>query len=173
MHIVLPCVLAIFIILSPRTLSYPTLLLSTARVLAWRHFQLCHTGKYIYLLSFQHETKQIKHVSHFILSRTTSLDLSYNNISSYYGFDPEKQNYHYISSLILSHNKLTHIDKNLLQLKLDKVFRADDNLITEIPFDFSQLLQKYQNNEVILGQNPWICYCNAEITDLVSKGWAR
>ena len=58
-------------------------------------------------------------------------------------------------------------------MKLDKQFKADHNLITEIPFDFSQLLQKYSNNEIRLGYNPWACYCNAEITDLVRQIYDR
>ena len=64
---------------------------------------------------------------------------------------------------------LTFESNCLMQMKLDKQFKADHNLITEIPFDFSQLLQKYSNNEIKLGHNPWACYCNAEITDLVSS----
>ena len=98
------------------------------------------------------------------------MDLSHNNLTSYSSLDPEAMNYQNVSSLILSNNRLTHIDTKLLQMKLDKQFRADHNLITEIPFDISQLLQKYSNNEITLGQNPWSCYCNAEITDLVRLG---
>ena len=70
-------------------------------------------------------------------------------------------------SLLLSHNQLPSIPTMLLKLQLDKQLRVDHNLITEIPFDISQLLQKYLNNEITLGHNPWSCYCNAEITDLV------
>ena len=102
--------------------------------------------------------------------RTTVLDLSHNNLTSYSSLSPEAQNYQYVSSLILSHNQLTYIDTKLLQMKLDKQFKADHNLIREIPFDISQLLQKYLNNEIKLGHNPWSCYCNAEITDLVRDG---
>ena len=99
--------------------------------------------------------------------RTTVLDLSHNNLTSYTSLSPETQNYQYVSSLILSHNRLTYIDTKLLQMKLDKQFKADHNFIKEIPFDISQLLQKYLNNEIMLGHNPWSCYCNAEIKDMV------
>ena len=101
--------------------------------------------------------------------RTTVLDLSHNNLTSYSSLSPVAQNYQYVSKLILSHNRLTYIDDKLLQMKLDKQFKADYNLIKEIPFDISQLLQKYPNNEIMLGHNPWSCYCNAEITDLVRR----
>ena len=100
--------------------------------------------------------------------RTTVLDVSHNQIQSFYSLTPVTQNYQHISSLILSHNLLTTIDTKLLKLKLDRSFKADHNAITEIPYDFSLLLQKYAKNEVFLGNNPWACSCNAEITNLVS-----
>ena len=99
--------------------------------------------------------------------RTTVLDLSHNQIKSFSSLNPVPQNYQHISSLILSHNLLTSIDTKLLKLKLDRSFKADHNAITEIPYDFSLLLQKYAKNEITLGNNPWACSCNAEITNLV------
>ena len=101
--------------------------------------------------------------------RTTVLDLSQNLITSFHSLNPIQQNYQHISSLILSHNKLTYLDTKLLKLKLDQTMKADHNSITEIPFDLSLLLQKYATNEVFLGHNPWACSCNAEITNLVRK----
>ena len=114
------------------------------------------------------------------------VDLSYNNLSGYSSLAPVMGHYQHVSryckflchkalhykdhmvSLLLSHNQLPSIPTMLLKLQLDKQLRVDHNLITEIPFDISQLLQKYLNNEITLGHNPWSCYCNAEITDLVS-----
>ena len=100
--------------------------------------------------------------------RTTVLDLSHNLLNSFYSLSPISQNYQHISSLFLSHNMLSSIDTKLLKLKLDKSFKADHNAITEIPYDFSILLQKYADNEITLGHNPWACSCNAEITNLVN-----
>ena len=101
--------------------------------------------------------------------KTTVLDLSHNLISSFYSLYPIKQNYQHISTLILSHNRLSTLDTKLLKLKLDQSFKADHNDITEIPYDLSLLLQKYAKNEVFLGNNPWACSCNAEITNLVRQ----
>ena len=100
--------------------------------------------------------------------RTTVLDLSHNEIDSFSSLYPADQKYQHISSLILSYNKLDSLDTKLLQLKLDRLFKADHNAITEIPYDISLLLQKYAKNEVFLGHNPWMCYCDAEITNLVT-----
>ena len=47
--------------------------------------------------------------------------------------------------------------------------RADHNLLTEIPYDFSLQLQKYDKNVIHLGDNPWTCVCNSEITNMVTK----
>ena len=82
---------------------------------------------------------------------------------------PDTQNYQHVSSLFLSPNQLSTIHTKLVRLKLDKSFRADHNLISDLPFEVSQYLQKYLKNEVSLGHNPWTCYCNAEITKLVSQ----
>ena len=100
--------------------------------------------------------------------RTNVLDLSHNLLNSFSSLSPISQNYQHISSLILSYNLLTTIDTKLLKLKLDRSFKADHNAITDIPYDFSLLLQKYAKNEITLGNNPWACSCNAEITNLVN-----
>ena len=104
-----------------------------------------------------------------IPARTTLLDLSHNNLTSFASLSPYTQNYQHVSSLFLSHNQLSTIHTKLVRLKLDKSFRADHNLISDLPFEVSQYLQKYLKNEVSLGHNPWTCYCNAEITKLVSQ----
>ena len=103
-------------------------------------------------------------------ARTTVLDLSHNSLSSFSSLSPDTQNYQDVSGLDLANNMLTTIDIKLVRLKLDKYFRADHNLISDLPFDVSQHLQKYLKNEISLGQNPWSCYCNAEITKLVRRG---
>ena len=81
--------------------------------------------------------------------------------------DLARQNYLEITSLALSHNLISAIGTKLLRLKLHRAFRADNNLLTDIPYDFSLLLQKYDHNVITLGYNPWTCICNAEITDTV------
>ena len=83
--------------------------------------------------------------------------------------DMSRQNYLEITSLILSHNNIESLGTKLLGLKLHRSFRADHNLLTDIPFDFSLLLQKYDQNAISLGSNPWVCSCNAEITGTVIK----
>jgi len=77
-----------------------------------------------------------------------------------------EMNYLEISGLSLAHNKLTSIDTKLLSLKLHRAFRAEHNLLSEVPYDFSLLLQKYDKNVITLGNNPWICMCNSEITNM-------
>ena len=86
---------------------------------------------------------------------------------SYDMLDLARQNYLEITSLALSHNLISSIGTKLLRLKLHRAFRADNNLLTDIPYDFSLLLQKYDHNVITLGYNPWTCICNAEITDTV------
>ena len=81
--------------------------------------------------------------------------------------DLVRQNYLEITSLSLSHNLISAIGTKLLRLKLHRAFRADHNLLTDLPYDFSLLLQKYDHNIITLGHNPWTCICNAEITDTV------
>jgi len=99
--------------------------------------------------------------------QTTVLDLSHNNLSqdSYDMLDVINQNYLEITSLILSHNNINYIGTKLLKMKLHRSFKADHNALTEIPYDFSLLLQKYDHNQISLGSNPWHCTCNSEITD--------
>jgi len=77
-----------------------------------------------------------------------------------------EMNYLEISGLSLAHNKFTSIDTKLLSLKLHRAFRAEHNLLTEVPYDFSLLLQKYDKNVIALGHNPWTCMCNSEITNM-------
>ena len=36
--------------------------------------------------------------------------------------------------------------------------------MTELPYDFSQLLKKFDTKNVTLGHNRWMCSCHAEIT---------
>ena len=62
--------------------------------------------------------------------KTTVLALSPHQISAVYSLDPVLQNYQHISSLILSHNRLTTISTKLLKLKLDQLFKADHNAIS-------------------------------------------
>ena len=104
-------------------------------------------------------------------SQTTVLDLSHNMLTqdSYDMLDIARQNYLQITSLNLAHNKIQSIGTKLLRLQLHRSFRADHNLLSEIPYDFSLLLQKYDHNIITLGHNPWICNCNAEITASVRK----
>ena len=87
--------------------------------------------------------------------------------------DLVRQNYLEITSLALSHNLISAIGTKLLRLKLHRAFRADHNLLTDIPYDFSLLLQKYDHNVITLGYNPWTCICNAEITDTVMEIFSR
>jgi len=103
--------------------------------------------------------------------QTTVLDLSHNLLSqdSYDLLDVTNQNYLEITSLILSHNNINYIGTKLLKMKLHRSFKADHNALTEIPYDFSLLLQKYDHNQISLGSNPWHCACNSEITDSVSE----
>ena len=37
-------------------------------------------------------------------------------------------------------------------------------MLTELPYDFSQLLKKFDTKNVTLGHNRWMCSCHAEIT---------
>lgn len=99
--------------------------------------------------------------------QTTVLDLSHNLLSqdSYDMLDVVSQNYLEITSLILSYNNINYIGTKLLKMKLHRSFKADHNALTEIPYDFSLLLQKYDHNQISLGSNPWHCTCNSEITD--------
>ena len=103
--------------------------------------------------------------------QTTVLDLSHNLLSqdSYDMLDVVSQNYLEITSLILSYNNINYIGTKLLKMKLHRSFKADHNALTEIPYDFSLLLQKYDHNQISLGSNPWHCTCNSEITDSVSE----
>ena len=103
-------------------------------------------------------------------SQTTVLDLSHNKLTqdSLELLDVARQNYLDITSLILSHNKIQSIGTKLLKLKLHRSFKADHNSLTDIPYDFSQLLQKYDTMVISLANNPWHCTCNAQITDTVS-----
>jgi len=98
---------------------------------------------------------------------TTVLDLSHNllNQAAYEALDVVGMNYINLESLTLSHNLLTTIHMKLFKLKLHRVFRADHNSLTELPYDFSQLLQNYDTKNVTLGHNRWQCSCNAEIAD--------
>jgi len=99
-------------------------------------------------------------------SDTTVLDLSYNLLDqeAYNDLDVVKMNYINLRSLILSYNKLSTIDMKLFKLKLDRAFKADHNVLTELPYDFSQLLQNFDTKNVTLGHNQWMCACHAEIT---------
>jgi len=99
--------------------------------------------------------------------QTTVLDLSHNLLSqdSYELLDVISQNYLELTGLSLSHNNLNSIGTKLLKMQLHRSFKADHNSITEIPYDFSLLLQKYDHNQINLGGNPWHCTCNSEITD--------
>ena len=100
---------------------------------------------------------------------TTMLDLSHNNLShhSYSSLDLPAQNYGEVSGLILSHNHLPAIHNKLTKMRLHRAFKADHNLLSEIPYDFSLLLQSYAKNQITLGHNQWRCSCNAEITSTV------
>ena len=100
---------------------------------------------------------------------TTILDLSHNNISdmAYNSLNLSHQNYAEVTGLILSYNNLTTIHTKLTKIKLHRVFKADHNQISVIPYDFSLLLQSYPKNKITLGSNQWRCSCHAEITSLV------
>lgn len=105
-------------------------------------------------------------------SQTTVLDLSHNRLSqdSLELLDVVRQNYLDITSLILSHNNIQSIGTKLLKLKLHRSFKADHNSLTDIPYDFAQLLQKYDTMVISLANNPWRCSCNAQITDTSLQG---
>eukprot|EP00092_Neocalanus_flemingeri_P075585 GFUD01093643.1.p1 GENE.GFUD01093643.1~~GFUD01093643.1.p1 ORF type:complete len:288 (-),score=62.38 GFUD01093643.1:267-1130(-) len=98
--------------------------------------------------------------------QTTVLDLSHNLLSqdSYNMLDVVSQNYLEITSLILSYNNIKSLGTKLLKMNLHRSFQADHNSLSDIPYDFSLLLQKYDNNLISLGSNPWHCTCNSEIT---------
>lgn len=102
----------------------------------------------------------------FLPSDTTVLDLSHNLLdqAAYDDLDVVEMNYINLRSLILSHNRLSTIDMKLFKLKLDRAFKADHNVLTELPYDFSQLLKKFDTKNVTLGHNQWMCSCHAEIT---------
>ena len=51
-----------------------------------------------------------------------------------------------------------------LKLLFSRAFKADHNVLTELPYDFSQLLKKFDTKNVTLGHNRWMCACHAEIT---------
>jgi hypothetical protein len=99
-------------------------------------------------------------------AETTVLDLSHNLLdqAAYNLLDVVGMNYINLESLILSHNKFTTIDMKFFKLKLHRAFKADHNELTELPYDFSQLLQNFDTKNVTLGHNQWLCSCNAEIT---------
>ena len=101
--------------------------------------------------------------------QTTVLDLSHNKLSqeSLEMLDVGRQNYLDLNSLILSHNNIRSIGTKLLKLKLHRSFKADHNSLTDIPYDFSQVLQKYDTMLISLANNPWQCSCTAQITDTV------
>ena len=52
---------------------------------------------------------------------------------------------------------------------LVRAFKADHNVLTELPYDFSQLLQNFDTKNVTLGYNQWMCSCHAEITSVVRR----
>ena len=97
--------------------------------------------------------------------------------------DLERGHYEEVATLILSHNKLTRLDAKILSLRPERGLRVDHNLLTGITWDLSLLLQSFQvmitcpgpypdntfvqDNRVTLGHNPWLCDCNAEITNRV------
>jgi len=101
-------------------------------------------------------------------SDSTVLDLSHNllNQAAYEDLDVVRMNYINLRSLILSHNRFSSIDMKLFKLKLDRAFKADHNVLTELPYDFSQLLQNFDTKNVTLGYNQWMCSCHAEITSV-------
>ena len=98
---------------------------------------------------------------------TTMLDLSHNNLSDSSFSSLSPQNYDQVTGLILSHNQLTNIHTKLTKMRLHRVFKADHNQLTEIPYDFSLLLQSFAKTKITLGHNQWQCRCNAEILNLV------
>ena len=102
---------------------------------------------------------------------TTILDLSHNNLSdlAYSSLDIPTQHYSDLAGLVLSHNLLTQIHTKLSKLRLYRMFKADHNQMSSIPYHFSLHLQSYPSNKLTLGHNPWICTCNAEITSLVTN----
>jgi Leucine-rich repeat (LRR) protein len=99
------------------------------------------------------------------------LDLSHNPLSdsSYSSLSRTHHNYGEVTGLILSHNQLTGIHTKLTKLRLHRVFKADHNQITDIPYDFSLLLQSYGKTKITLGHNKWVCECTAEINNLVTS----
>ena len=101
--------------------------------------------------------------------QTTVLDLSHNQLTqdSLEMLDVGRQNYLDLNSLILSHNNIQSIGTKLLKLKLHRSFKADHNSLTDIPYDFSQVLQKYDTMFISLANNPWQCSCTSQITDTV------
>ena len=103
--------------------------------------------------------------------QTTILDISYNNLSDqcYDDLNISVQHYSDLSGIILSHNHFNTINPKLNKLKLHRQFEADHNNISRIPYDFSLLLQSFPKTKIRLGHNPWLCSCNAEITNLVNR----
>ena len=102
-------------------------------------------------------------------AHTVVLDLSHNNItnSAYSGLNIHQHNYQEVAALILSYNNLTTVHSKLLSLKPYRGFSVDHNQISLISYDLSQLLQSFQDNEIRLGGNRWMCECEAEITNTV------
>ena len=107
-------------------------------------------------------------------------------LQAFQSLDLEQGHYKEVATLILSHNKLTRLDSKILSLRPERGLKVDNNLLTGITWDLSLLLQSFQvtaldhrsliihsnivqDNRVTLGHNPWLCDCNAEITNRVKK----
>jgi len=95
---------------------------------------------------------------------TKKLDLSNNSLSSasYEHLDVVRDNYERVQYLNISHNQFDSFNTKLQEIMLRSEFTATHNQITNIPYDFSKHLQK-NTKVILLGNNPWICGCNAEI----------
>jgi len=98
---------------------------------------------------------------------TTILDLSNNQLSdsSFSNLDVEHHHYKNIEGLVLNNNKLSILDNKLLQLKLHRYLKVAGNLLQDLPTDISLMIQRF-NTEISLGNNPWLCSCNSEITNI-------
>jgi len=101
---------------------------------------------------------------------TKKLDLSNNSLSStsYDKLDVVLDNYERVQYLNISHNNLNSFTNKFLKIMLKTEFIATHNQLTDIPYDFFKHLQK-NTVKILLGNNPWICGCNAEIKMLKDK----
>ena len=127
---------------------------------------------------------------------TKEVDLSENQIKddAFDELDIKKYHYDNVQSLSISGNQLENLSVKLLKMKLNIKLSAKNNQLSsvsnfyyffyinkyfwnmyfhyiffQISYDLSQyLINKPQDFYLELSNNPWKCYCNSGINDVVS-----